>query len=190
MNKWVTTLALTVATAAPLMAVPPAADPAPGETARLEVDLSERKLYVYHNDSLMNTFQVAVGTKENPTPTGTFTINRIIWNPGWVPPDEEWAKDEEKKAPGDPDNPMQGAKIFFKYPDYYIHGTNATGSLGSAASQGCLRMNEVDVENLAEFLQKVGGEDRGDEWFDGVRASETRTVQVTLSRPIRIQVRP
>ena len=186
LRKLIPMLALAVT---PAVAAPLTTEPDPEPSARIEVDLSERKLYVYHNGSVMNTFDVAVGTAENPTPTGSFTIDRIIWNPAWVPPDADWAKGKTRKEPGDPDNPMQGAKIFFKYPDYYIHGTNAPQTLGSAASHGCVRMDEADVENLAEFIQKVGGADRGESWFDQVRGSETDTREVELPNPIEMTVR-
>ncbi|MEX2584393.1 MAG: L,D-transpeptidase [Gemmatimonadota bacterium] len=190
MHRFATVLAFTIAAAAPVTAAPVAADPGQdAANARVEVDISERKLYVYNDGSLMNSFDVAVGMPEHPTPTGTFTMDRIIWNPDWVPPDVEWAEDETRKAPGDPENPMQGAKIFFEYPDYYIHGTNARETLGSAASHGCIRMNPVDVENLAEFLQKAGGSDRSDAWFDRIRASDTEKTEVRLEDPITVVIR-
>jgi lipoprotein-anchoring transpeptidase ErfK/SrfK len=52
---------------------------------------------------------------------------------------------------------MQGVKIYFRAPDYYIHGTNNPGSIGSAASHGCLRMTEGDAKALARRIQKAGG---------------------------------
>lgn len=167
----------------------PAAQVESRHSVRLEVDLSERKLYVYTDGSVMNTFDVAIGEEEHPTPTGDFTIDRIIWNPAWVPPNEPWAEGEERREPGDPENPMQAAKIFFEYPDYYIHGTNAPQTVGTAASHGCLRMREADVENLAEFIQKAGGADRGEAWFERVRASDTEKTEVELPSPVPISIR-
>lgn len=159
------------------------------EDVRLEVDLSERTLYVYHAGSLMNTFPVAIGEPEHPTPRGSFTIDRIIWNPGWIPPEAEWAEGEDEKAPNDPDNPMVGAKLFFSYPDYYIHGTDAPETLGEAASHGCLRMRPADVIELAKFVQTQGGEARSEEWFDRVAADDSSDHEVTLSEPVPIDIR-
>lgn len=155
---------------------------------RLEADLSKRELYVYLDGELMSTFPIAVGEEGQETPTGDFTIDRIIWNPGWIPPDVEWAAGKTEKEPGDPENPMRGAKLYFAYPDYYIHGTSAPETMGEAASKGCLRMTEVDVENLAEFVQKSGGEDRSDGWFQHVRASNTDKREITLSDPVPINI--
>jgi murein L,D-transpeptidase YcbB/YkuD len=157
--------------------------------ARLVVDLSERELYVYSGGDLVNTFPVAIGTEAHPTPGGEFTIDRIIWNPTWVPPDSEWARGETRKEPGDPDNPMQGAKLYFRHPAYYIHGTNAPASLGERASHGCVRMSPADVENLAEWVQKRGGADRGEAWFREVRASDTDLREVTLPDPVPLTIR-
>ena len=177
-----------------LIAVTPAlaekpAEPDPSQRApHIEVDLSERTLMVYGGEGLINTFSVAIGREDHPTPTAEFTIDRIIWNPEWIPPDAEWARDETRKAPGDPDNPMQGAKIFFKYPDYYIHGTNATETIGTAASHGCLRMNVVDVENLAKWVQEVGGATRSEDWYERIRASDTDQTEVELPDPVRITI--
>jgi len=139
-----TTLLGVAATAAPALAKQPIGN----SPLRLEVDLSERRLYVHHGGSVVETFEIAVGQPGHRTPTGEFTIDRIIWNPRWVPPESDWAKGETRKQPGDPDNPMQGAKLFFRYPAYYIHGTNAPASLGEAASHGCIRMHVSDVIDL------------------------------------------
>src|SRR4051794_15818568 len=79
---------------------------------RLEVDLSTRLLSAYDGADVVKTYKIAVGMDEKPTPTGSFLIRKMIWNPSWRPPDEKWAEDKEPKEPGDPDNPMQRVKIF------------------------------------------------------------------------------
>ena len=106
----------------------------------------------------IRTFDVAVGQPRYPTPTGTYSIRRIVWNPSWhPPPGSAWAKGKTAKGPGDPGNPMKVVKIFFKEPDYYIHGTNAPQSIGEAASHGCIRMTEGDAVSLAKTIQRAGG---------------------------------
>jgi lipoprotein-anchoring transpeptidase ErfK/SrfK len=129
-------------------------DPGPLE---LRVDLSERRLYVHEAGELVETYGVAVGRASNPTPTGTFRTGRIEWNPRWVPPPREWARKLKPRAPGDPRNPMQGVKIYFREPWYYIHGTNDPGSIGTAASRGCLRMRSGDAKALARLIERNGG---------------------------------
>jgi lipoprotein-anchoring transpeptidase ErfK/SrfK len=52
---------------------------------------------------------------------------------------------------------MQGVKIYFRAPWYYIHGTNDPGSIGEAASRGCLRMTPGAATSLARRIQRAGG---------------------------------
>lgn len=124
---------------------------------RLEVSLSARQLKVLEGDKVVQTYGVAIGRASNPTPTGSFRTGRIIWNPGWTPPPSDWAKDMKPRSPGDPRNPMQGVKIYFREPWYYIHGTNDPGSIGQAASRGCLRMRPADAKALASRIEQSGG---------------------------------
>lgn len=168
------------------------AEPAPVRAAAslsLEVDLSERTLYVHNNGEVIQTYDVAVGTSDHPTPKGSFTIGKIIWDPAWVPPpNAEWAEGETRKAPDDPDNPMHAVKMFFDEPDYYIHGTGALESLGEAASHGCLRMDPSDAENLAILVQRHGGEWRSTEWFKEVIRQEAESHEVALPDPVPLEV--
>jgi lipoprotein-anchoring transpeptidase ErfK/SrfK len=125
-------------------------------TMSLKVDLSARTLKVIEDGDVVRTYHVAVGTRKYPTPTGSFRTGRIEWNPRWVPPPSKWARKYKPKAPGDPRNPMQGVKIYFREPWYFIHGTNKPGSIGTAASHGCIRMRTKDAKNLARRISKHG----------------------------------
>ena len=157
------------------------AAPRVATTLRLQADVAERMLYVWANDSLLHMFPVAVGKPGHATPTGTFTIDRVIWNPGWVPPETKWAQGKRARGPEDPDNPMQAVKLFFREPDYYIHGTNRPETVGSAASHGCLRMRPEDAAELARLVMEHGGEPRDAQWVEEtLRAKETRTVRLPM----------
>ena len=164
-----------------LSGAPVAAVRALTPTLRLEADLAERTLYVWAGDSLLHLFPVAVGKAGHATPTGSFTIDRVIWNPGWVPPDAKWARGKRARGPEDADNPMQAVKLFFREPDYYIHGTNRPETVGSAASHGCLRMRPADAAALARLVMEHGGEPRDTAWVEEtLRAKSTRTVRLPM----------
>jgi L,D-transpeptidase catalytic domain len=154
---------------------------------RLEVDLSERELRVLDDNNVVKQYDVAVGTREKPTPTGAFAIDKIVWNPSWHPPDEKWARGKDPKGPGDPDNPMKRVKIFFSEPDYYIHGTDAVDSLGRAESHGCVRMSESEVTELAKLLMTHGGKPKPEPWYRRIFHSRSTTV-VMLTNKIPIVV--
>jgi lipoprotein-anchoring transpeptidase ErfK/SrfK len=67
----------------------------------LKADLSSRTLTVMGANGVIKTFNVAVGSPNYPTPTGTYTIRKIVWNPSWIPPDSKWSKKETAKGPGE-----------------------------------------------------------------------------------------
>ena len=123
----------------------------------LQVSLSARQLRVADGDSTVAMYEVAVGRPSNPTPTGTFETGDIVWNPSWTPPSSNWAANKHYQPPGAAANPMQGVKIYFRAPYYYIHGTNNPGSIGEAASHGCIRMTEDDAVALARRIERAGG---------------------------------
>src|SRR5690606_42052346 len=50
-------------------------------------------------------------------------------------------------GPG-PRNPLGRRAIYLGWGEYRIHGTNAPGSIGSAASSGCFRMHNADAIDL------------------------------------------
>lgn len=153
------------------------------------VDLSDRMLYVTRGGETVREYRVAVGQPRHPTPTGSFRVNRLVWNPRWVPPDAEWAREKRAREPGDPRNPMGKVKIFFRAPDYYIHGTRETDSLGQAESHGCVRMRNADVIELARMVMENGGERRDAGWFRGVINRVRSTTDVRLSQPVSLRVR-
>ena len=155
---------------------------------RLQVDLSERRLDVVADGSLLESFPVSVGTQKNPTPEGEFTIHKVIWNPPWNPPDEKWARGKTAKPPGHPDNPMKRVKMFFKEPDYYIHGTGDEDSLGKAQSHGCVRMNPDDVTRLAQLVMEHGGKPMPEPWYRRLFRRKTTKV-VYLEAPVPVEIR-
>lgn len=131
----------------------PKADP----PMRLEVSLSQRELRVYKDGDLVHTYGVAVGRPSHPTPTGSFSTGDIEWNPSWTPPPVAWAASKHYEPPGAAANPMQGVKIYFQAPYYFIHGTNDPASIGEAASHGCIRMDPGDATSLAHQIEDAGG---------------------------------
>ncbi len=155
----------------------------------IRASVSERMLYVKRGDTTLKTFQVAVGTDDYPTPKGTFRIRKMIWNPSWrPPPNSDWARGKKARGPGDPQNPMKVVKIFFKEPDYYIHGTGAVESLGSAASHGCLRMDPEQVAELAKLIMEHGGQPREENWFLRLIHSRREEKPIYLESPVWITI--
>lgn len=171
------------APAPPAQPQPPAPPP-----MRLEVNLAERRLYVYRDGEQVATHPVAVGSEEWPTPTGEWTISQVIWNPRWIPPkEEEWAEDEEVSEPGDPENPLGRAQLVYQAPNS-IHGTNEPESLGKAVSHGSIRAaNEVVLE-LARQITQAGGAGKDEAWYRRARENRKERYEVIVPNPIPIRV--
>jgi lipoprotein-anchoring transpeptidase ErfK/SrfK len=157
--------------------------------AMLVADLSDKILYLYEGDSITEMYDIADGKEPYPTPRGFFRIRKLTWNPSWTPPDSKWARNKRPTPPGDPKNPMKVVKIFFKEPDYYIHGTGDLGSLGSADSHGCLRMAPDDVMKVGRWVMTHGGQPHGENWFMRLLHSrrEEKVIYLTTPVPIRVQ---
>lgn len=156
---------------------------------RLEVDTENNTLSVYEGEELVRSYTVSVGTDQHPTPKGEFRIRRMIWNPRWVPPpDAAWARGETAKEPGDPDNPMKKVKIFFREPDYYIHGTGATHKLGTAASHGCIRMHPDEAGELAQMIMQATDAPEDESWIRRIlRLGRERSINLPKSVPVVVR---
>jgi lipoprotein-anchoring transpeptidase ErfK/SrfK len=157
---------------------------------RLVADLSERRLKMYEADTLVWQYPISPGTPTYPTPPGEYKIRRLVWNPRWTPPpDAEWAKKYTAKEPGNPANPMKVAKIFFKEPDYYIHGTAETYKLGEDASHGCLRMDPEHIAEVAKFVMEHGGQPREESWFWRVLHFRDEEKPIILTNPVPLSIK-
>ena len=164
-------------------------EPAVAGNAYLLADLSDKILYLYEGDSVGEMFDISDGKQPYPTPRGNFRIRRLNWNPSWTPPDSKWARNKRPTDPGDPKNPLKVVKIFFKEPDYYIHGTADVGSLGAAESHGCLRMAPEDVMKVGKWVMEHGGQPHEENWFMRIIHSrrEEKVVYLTTPVPIKVQ---
>lgn len=152
---------------------------------RLRADLSEKVLYVEEDGKVVKTYTFADGRSKYPTPRGRFMIDKVVWNPAWNPPAANWAKGKTAKDPGHPGNPMKLVKIFFREPDYYIHGTDQVDTIGSAASHGCLRMDPLDAAELAIRVMEASGARKDSSWYqNAIDKGETRTVRL----PTKVQM--
>lgn len=162
-----------------------ASTPAPG--LALVVDLAEKRLHVYENGKLTQTYVVSVGMPQHRTPVGTYHINHIVWNPWWIPPSSEWARGKKPTRPG-PDNPMGRVKMYFA-PEYYIHGTPEEATLGQPVSHGCVRMYEQDAIALARLVLRYGNSKVTAGEIDRLLADPSNTVTMPVPSPIPVEIR-
>lgn len=114
----------------------------------ITIDRSTYTLRLFKDLKLSKTYTVAVGQVGLETPAGLYYIQDKQVNPSWHVPNSSWAGDlAGTVVPPGPGNPLQ-ARWMGIYNGAGIHGTTDTGSLGSAASHGCVRMDIPDVIDL------------------------------------------
>ncbi|HET6762511.1 MAG TPA: L,D-transpeptidase [Longimicrobiaceae bacterium] len=137
--------------AAPCAAPAPRTLPPPGTPSlSLTLNLPAFRLEVRDGGRLVRTYRVAPGSRRYRTPIGRFRVFSVELNPWWHPPKSWWARKEKVTPPG-PDNPMGRAKLNFGEL-YFLHGTPHDGSIGSAASHGCVRMHNGEAVELARAV--------------------------------------
>jgi lipoprotein-anchoring transpeptidase ErfK/SrfK len=153
----------------------------PALTRRILVSIPDRKLAVLENGIVVATFPVSVGAMGSPSPTGEFRVVRRLTNPAYYHPGVI--------VPAGNNNPLGPRWVGLDRPHYGIHGTNEPRSIGKAASHGCIRMKNRDIQRFFDMV-KVGDtvEIRGErdaeisQIFGGPSASDNNTLAQTGMR--------
>lgn len=153
---------------------------------RIVVNIPAYRVDAYVDDTLARTMPIAVGMRGFRTPRGRFEVTSVEWNPWWIPPPNPWARKEKVTPPG-PTNPMGRVKINFE-PLYFLHGSPARQSIGSAASHGCLRMLNEDAIELARMVHRFGTPAMTPDDVEQL-ATSTTTRLIRLESPIPIELR-
>jgi LysM repeat protein len=94
---------------------------------RITISIASKTLSLYREGGLVRTYPIATGKPTTPTPRGTFTIVNKQINPG---------------------GPFGTRWMGLSQAHYGIHGNNNPPSIGTAASNGCVRMYNEDVNDL------------------------------------------
>ena len=113
------------------------------------VDQRHFRLRLFKRGRFVKSYGVAVGQPAYPTPNGLFSITDKAVNPTWSVPDSPWAGAlrNERVPGGSAQNPLK-ARWLGIVGGVGIHGTAESGSIGSRASHGCIRMLVPDVIDL------------------------------------------
>jgi hypothetical protein len=107
------------------------------------------QLTLYKHLKPARTYGIAVGQVGLETPAGLYHVQNKAVNPAWNVPNSAWAGSLAGTVVpgGTPQNPLK-ARWMGIFDGAGIHGTDATGSIGTAASHGCIRMLIPDVIEL------------------------------------------
>jgi lipoprotein-anchoring transpeptidase ErfK/SrfK len=112
---------------------------------RIVVSIPDRKLALVEDERVVKVYSVAVGAERSPSPTGTFKVTTRIPDPTWYAPGKVI-------GPGK-DNPLGTRWLGLSLKGFGIHGTNRPRSVGRAASHGCIRLRNSDIEELFDLVE-------------------------------------
>ena len=117
------------------------------------VSKADRRARLFNHLRQIRSYGVAVGQPAWPTPEGLFHVQSKTVDPAWSVPNSSWAGSQGGQTipGGAPGNPLRARWIGFAG-GVGFHGTDNPGSIGSAASHGCVRMHVRDVVRLYEWV--------------------------------------
>jgi L,D-transpeptidase ErfK/SrfK len=127
--------------------------PVTEEPQILKLNLTKRQVTIFRSGKAVKSYPVAIGKSGWGTPVGEHEVKTMYRNPPWKNPFKGGVI-----PGGDPANPLGRRWIgFWTNGENWIgfHGTPNRGSVGQAASHGCVRMYNEDVEELYDLV-KVG----------------------------------
>lgn len=105
----------------------------PAGEISITINTYNRTLIIYSDNKPYKTYPIAIGKPTTKSPIG------------------EWAIISKSKDWGDGlGTRWMGLNV--PWGIYGIHGTNKPGSIGRAASHGCIRMHNKNIEELYEWL--------------------------------------
>lgn len=142
----------TLLTRVPNLQAPSYYLPSASKANRIELSLSQRKVQIFQDDLVLKQYPVAVGKPGWETPVGTFEIKTMVIDPAWKHPFEGYII-----PAGDPENPL-GRRWMGFWTDgnnwVGFHGTSNSmrPSIGNAASHGCVRMLEEDIQAMFKLV--------------------------------------
>lgn len=116
----------------------------PQERFNVAISKSQNTLTLQLGNEVFKVYKVSTGAN-NSTPTGRSTITNKLKDPVW------YAAKAIVPA-GSPDNILGSRWLGLSVTGYGIHGTTDPESIGGQFTQGCVRMNNSDVEELYSIL--------------------------------------
>ena len=115
--------------------------------------LAHRCLGLFIGDWFVKEFRVGIGKEDSPTPVGLFWVHSREKNPDW------WKPGGKKIPFGHPDNELGSAWIAIvsdEWPvsaGYGLHGTNKPKTVGTACSNGCVRLTNGQATELYDWVR-------------------------------------
>ena len=130
---------------------------APPKATSIEIDKSEKILFVLAGDRIVASFPISIGGRLDPLPLGRMKIVNEVKNPSFTydPALLKKARPGAVKTelPPGPNNPVGTVWLGLTKPHWGIHGTPDPSRLGHEETNGCIHLTNWDAERLARIAK-------------------------------------
>ncbi|OHV82395.1 L,D-transpeptidase [Ensifer sp. LCM 4579] len=147
-----------------------------GKVARIVADKGRKQVFAYDQaGKMIAAYPATIGSADTPSPTGTVTVERVAFNPGYTYNPKinfkQGANDKILNLQPGPNGPVGTVWIALSRPTYGIHGTPDPSKIGKTQSHGCVRLTNWDATELGkmvspgvtvEFVDEPGAQISGD----------------------------
>ena len=135
----------------------PKKDEAPSAPIVIKIDTKINMLGIYQGEKLIAAYPVTIGSARTASPIGEGKVRGIAKMPIFRY-DKEMLQHGRRSGnfhllPPGPRNPVGVMWIALNKKGIGIHGTNDPGSIGRAASHGCIRLANWDIVRLATKIK-------------------------------------
>lgn len=123
----------------------------------ITVNIPAFQLTLWQGNKEVKLYQIGIGRKEFPLPSGLRFAKEVIFNPEWVPPDSSWVEEHdvvpgERVEADDPRNPLGKVKIPIGSGGILIHQAFKPSDIGHLVSHGCVRLR---LDELYDLIDKI-----------------------------------
>jgi len=123
----------------------------------ITVNVPAFQLTFWQGNKEVKLYQIGIGRKEFPLPSGLRFAKEVIFNPEWIPPDSSWVEEHdvvpgERVEADDPRNPLGKVKIPLGNGGILIHQAFKPGDLGHLVSHGCVRLKLDELYGLIDQI--------------------------------------
>jgi len=129
-----------------------------GQVTRIIADKGKKQVLAYGADGrLVSAYPATIGSSDTPSPSGTHTVERIAFDPGYTYNPKinfkQGDNDQILQIPPGPNGPVGTIWIALSKPTYGIHGTPEPSKIGKTNSHGCVRLTNWDATELAKMVK-------------------------------------
>jgi len=135
-----------------------AGEPVKGEVVRIVADKAKKQVRAFDSSGrLVVAYPATIGSSDTPSPSGTHTVERIAFDPGYTYNPKlnfkQGNNDQVLSIPPGPNGPVGSIWIALSKPTYGIHGTPEPSKIGKTESHGCVRLTNWDATELAKLVK-------------------------------------